>query len=461
MWIEVFVHKEKKGILDISKLASKRKLGFGKADKDHMLIKGETGEYTRLYDPLFPGMAMELKQDEATAELRLNFPAGSYDIDLFFLLTKDICETVGSKSFYIETVELSVEEAEELTEYYSDCSVEILKILSGQLRESKVTGLIIYTSFYPFVIGRKEADGFDNDIDKYALMINEAQRKEALYSRCWSFIGGDRNFCVYEVKPDARNILPVHPVPFLGRSMPRRCEYYVDVPGIAFFRYSDFMKHFRPSSEKYDGASVIITPDSNELEDMRHVCGVDVASGRESQFRSRGKFIDWSGYHYGKIIRKGLQTKELNCFNHIAAYLHWCYSKGLLNRSFLREYSDFADILNDRNIDLRVYLKYRVANSGAIGAEMFTAEGRRFTEYYYVFGDDGYPADVDSAALEFLGEEEYGTPEYKDEAYLFVPYTDEYRQMLFRRMDAALAKYRSLKAKQRRRDDRSYAIFDR
>lgn len=460
MWIEVFIHKEKKGIIGISELAAKRGLSYGRADKDHMLVRGETGEYTRLYDPLFPGMALELKQDEATAELRLNFPAGSYDIDLFFRLTKDICEAADSRSFYIETVELSVDEAEELTDYYTDCSSEILKILSGQLRESKVSGLIVYASVRPFVIGKREADDFDNDIDKFALMINEAQRKDALYSIAWSYIGGDRNFCVYEVAPGRKNILPVHPVPFLGRSMPRRCEYYVDVPGIAFFRYRDFMKHFRPDSERYDGASVIILPEKEELEDLRHVCGVDIASGRDSQFRSRGKFIDWNGYHYGKIIRKGLNTNELNCFNHIAAYIMWCYSKGLLNRSFLREYSDLGEVIRDRNIDLRIYLKYRVANSGALGAEMFTAEGRRFTDWYYVFGADGYPADVDLAALEYLGDDEYSSPQYKDEAYLFVPYCEEYLNILFGRMDKAWERYSRADRKERRRSEAAYGIFD-
>ena len=460
MWVEVFIHKEKKGIIDISELAAKRGRSFGRADKDHMLVKGETGEYTRLYDPLFPGMALELKQDDATAELRLNYPAGSYDIDLFFRLTVDVCEKAQSRSFYIETVELSVDEADELTDYYTESSEEILKILSGQLRDSKVSGLIVYASVFPFVIGKKEADRFDNDIDKYALMINESQRKDAVYSRFWSHIGGDRNFCVYEVIPGRKNIMPVYPVPFLGRSMPRKCEYFVDVPGIAFFRYRDFMKHFRTSSENYDGASVIILPDKDDLEEMRHVCGVDVATGRDSQFRSRGKFIDWNGYHYGKIVRKGLQTNELNCFNHIAVYLQWCHSKGLLNRSFLREYSDIGEVIRDRNIDLRIYLKYRVANSGALGPEMFTAEGQRFTEQYYVFGADGFPADVDRAALEYLGEEEYTSPQYKDEAYLFVPYCEEYQSILSGRIEKAWESFRSGHSKDRRRAETAFGIFD-
>jgi len=442
MWIEAFVHKNKKGLVDIEKIAAERRLRLGSTDRDRVLTDSLDAERIMIYDPLFPGMAIEFKQDDDTADVRLNFPAGSYDIELFFYIVRDISVASECENFFIETTELELDETESLIDYYIECSEEILKILTDQLKDRKVTGLIVLTSHYPFVIGSREADKVDNDLDKYALMINEAQRKKALYCRHWSYTGKNRNFCVYEVKPDLENILPLFPAPFLGRNMPRHCDYYVDVPGIAFFRYDVFMRNYREHSEPFDGASVIIKPTYESLYDLRFSDGTDIVSCRYSTLRSNGKFIDWGGYHYGKMIKKDLDADEMNCYSHIAVFMEWSMRNGILSGDFLEEYSDMRDFVNDTSMDLRVYLRYRVANSGALGEEMFTEEGRDFVRRYYVFGENGYPAAVDDVSKEILGEEQYSSSEYKDEAYLFTPYCERYRDLLFSKLDKAWEKFK-------------------
>ncbi len=443
MWIEAFIHKEKKGIIDIPALASGRGLSYGTLDRDRILVRDRTGERTVLFDRYFPGMAIDLKQDTDTAELRLNFPAGSYDIELYFDLIEDVCRQSGTETFYIEATDLGIDEKEFLIDYFVRCSEEILKILTSQLKEHSVTGLIVIGAVCPFVIGIRQAEEFDNDIDKYALMINNAQRTKAKYGRHWSYIGGYRNFCVYEAPAGEKTILPLHPVPYLGGSMPRRCEYYVDVPGVAFFKYDDFLREYRPDSERYDGASIIVQPQGQRLTDLRYRCGMDISTAMHTSFRSYGRFIDWGEYHYGKVRRKRLITDEINCYSQIAVYLEWCLRHGLLSDEFLSEYPDFEQAAADPDEDLREYVMNRIANGGALAPLMFNEQGRAFTESYYLFGNKGFPFDVDRTAEEILGHELYNCEEFKNEAYLFVPYDESYRRALSSKIDEAWEKFLS------------------
>ena len=441
MWIESFIHKEKKGLIDISALTLSRGLSYGTLDKDRVLIKDAVGERTVLYDKLFPGMAIDLKQDEDTAEIRLNYPAGSYDIWLYFDIIDEVCKLAATDTFYIEANEIGTGEIGELKEYFVDLSGEILQILTGQLEEKKVTGLIIIGSLNPYVIGLEQAHKIDNNVDNYALLISSAQRTKAVYGRHWSYIGGYRNICVYEASRTEKTILPLYPVPYLGSNMPRRCEYYVDVPGVAFFKYDEFIREFRDTAERYDGASIIIKPSEYHFDDMKHRLGVDLWSGDHSHMMNFGRFVDWGEYHYGKVRRKRLNTDELSCYSHIAIYLEWCYKHDLLSRSFMREYRDIAYVIEEDDIDLREYLRNHVANGGALGPLTFNDTGRDFTSKYYLFGRDGFASDVDRTALETFGKERYDSEEFKNEAYLFMEYNDEYKQALFKKIDKAWKRY--------------------
>jgi len=58
---------------------------------------------------------------------------------------------------------------------------------------------------------------------------------------------------------------------------------------------------------------------------------------------------------------------------------------------------------------------------------LFNQQGRAFAGYYYGEGDSPYyPADVDDNALRFFGPERYHSDEFQDEAYLFIPFDEDY-----------------------------------
>lgn len=73
----------------------------------------------------------------------------------------------------------------------------------------------------------------------------------------------------------------------------------------------------------------------------------------------------------------------------------------------------------------------------------FNDIGQDFARKYYVFSQCGYPADVDKYAEEYFGTEKYNSEEFQNEAYLFVPYDEEYYQGLSKSIDAAFEKYTS------------------
>ena len=107
----------------------------------------------------------------------------------------------------------------------------------------------------------------------------------------------------------------------------------------------------------------------------------------------------------------------------------------------MREYGDIDNVINGDDIDLREYLRNHVANGGALGPLTFNDKGRDFTSKYYLFGKDGFAADVDRTALETFGKEGYESPEFKNEAYLFMEYGEAYKQSLFKKIDRAWSRY--------------------
>lgn len=149
--------------------------------------------------------------------------------------------------------------------------------------------------------------------------------------------------------------------------------------------------------------------------------------------------------HSGKIEKKELDIPEINGANHISAFLHWMIDHDMINDEFLDHFDEeFAQIRNGE-LDVRDFLMRCLG--GELDTELFNDEGREFSGYYYNFYSDGdypcYPSDVDSMALDFFGEERYNCEEFQDEAYLFVPYGDEYYERMSAYIDKAYERFNS------------------
>lgn len=71
--------------------------------------------------------------------------------------------------------------------------------------------------------------------------------------------------------------------------------------------------------------------------------------------------------------------------------------------------------------------------------------GACFSNYYYNWDTDDsehfYPSDVDDYAEHYFGTERYNSEEFQDEAYMFVPFDEEYYQGLSKYIDRAFSDF--------------------
>ena len=141
--------------------------------------------------------------------------------------------------------------------------------------------------------------------------------------------------------------------------------------------------------------------------------------------------MDDASYHLESIEEKELPIDLINAYNHMAIYLRWCMEHDLMGEDFLKEYSEVAKQVkaDPANVDLREFIRDEL--DGCLFSVLFNQQGRAFAGYYYGEGDSPYyPADVDDNALRFFGPERYHSDEFQDEAYLFIPFDEDYYQAM-------------------------------
>ena len=141
--------------------------------------------------------------------------------------------------------------------------------------------------------------------------------------------------------------------------------------------------------------------------------------------------MDDASYHLESIEEKELPIAPINAYNHMAIYLRWCMEHDLMGEDFLKEYSEVAKQVkaDPASVDLREFIRDEL--DGCLFSVLFNHQGRAFAGYYYGEGDSPYyPADVDDNALCFFGPERYHSDEFQDEAYLFIPFDEDYYQAM-------------------------------
>ena len=141
--------------------------------------------------------------------------------------------------------------------------------------------------------------------------------------------------------------------------------------------------------------------------------------------------MDDASYHLESIEEKELPIDPINAYNHMAIYLRWCMEHDLMGEEFLAEYGDVVEKVktDPASVDLRAFIQNEL--DGCLFSVLFDQKGRAFAGYYYGEGDSPcYPADVDDNALRFFGPERYHSDEFQDEAYLFIPFDEDYYQAM-------------------------------
>lgn len=209
-----------------------------------------------------------------------------------------------------------------------------------------------------------------------------------------------------------------------------------------------------PSMEMVDFYQVIpLFPQEMEFKTLcgldgllRHLEGTDDAALMQrknpcvSEAEETAQLMDYGGWHADKIPEKQLPVELLAAYSHMAIYLRWCMERELMGSCFLEMYPHVVDgvLGNAEDLDLREFVRDDLY--GFLGQSLFSAQGAAFAAYYYNPDDaevHHFPSDVDDYALHYFGEEAYHSEKFQDEAYLFVPYDEEYYQGMKGYLDRA------------------------
>lgn len=161
------------------------------------------------------------------------------------------------------------------------------------------------------------------------------------------------------------------------------------------------------------------------------------------EFDPWGKAYDSGFIHSKKISAMGLDTDMSSGFNHLAVFLRWMAEHNLISQRLVSSYPSLVSTIARKDSDLRNIIRFSPKFGGELCEDHFTKVGQKFAKRFYNFRiPDGFPHCVDEFAEEYLGTEKYNCKEYKDEAYLFVPYNEEYYERLSKYIDDAWAVFR-------------------
>ena len=150
--------------------------------------------------------------------------------------------------------------------------------------------------------------------------------------------------------------------------------------------------------------------------------------------------MDDAAWHLETIQEKHLPVDEINAYNHMAIYLRWCMENDLMGEEFLEEYGEIVyQVQTDPgSVDLREFIRDEL--DGQLVGPMFNKRGRAFASYYYGAYSNGqetpfFPSDIDDYAIGVIGQERNYSDEIQDEAYLFIPFDENYYQAMTKVID--------------------------
>ena len=141
--------------------------------------------------------------------------------------------------------------------------------------------------------------------------------------------------------------------------------------------------------------------------------------------------MDDASWHLETIKEKALPVDEINACSHMAIYLRWCMEHDLMGEEFLAEYGEAVEKVkaDPASVDLREFIRDEL--DGQLAGPMFSKIGRAFASYYYGEPDSPYfPSDIDNYAISVIGQERNYSDEIQDEAYLFIPFDEDYYQAM-------------------------------
>lgn len=183
------------------------------------------------------------------------------------------------------------------------------------------------------------------------------------------------------------------------------------------------------------------------LEKMRnvsHIVDIDRPNTLEGYRSQKRPPIDSVNDHSRKIYEKKLPLDPINGCNHIAIFMRWCIEHDLVAPEFYRDCPEIIEgVKSGKKTDIREFILDFFGGDLEIYQLNFLGAG--FAHDYYNWDRDDaphfYPADVDDYAEHYFGTEKYNSEEFRDEAYMFVPFDEEYYQGMSKYIERAFLEF--------------------
>lgn len=426
MAIEVIIRKNTilNFNIDVKEIAQLKNLDYGCLKSNYVLERGKTANYTILYDAKKIGRGIEVSFEDGDIYFRLPLPSTNDEIKLFYSLVEATMLKLGVNSFERDGYIVEIDKIYDMVEFDQESSVQALNNMETHVNTNQIDYFTIFAALNPIYLGKNEFFEIGGDLDDFADFLNRMQQMDVYYvnSSCYKRSNGSI-FNISFVGVGYDIVFPIKPIKYDENID----SWYVMLPDDNAVKYDDFLNYVK-KDRYYDTNALII---NLKEEDIENLLKYTVSMEDSSYIKGRywGKTIDGIGNHLYKIKNMQLEVEELAALNHIAIFLRFMIDNGLVKQEVL----DLVPELNDKSLDLRLTMRESNLIRGRLRLYFFTDMGQAFINEFYKFNMDSldyYPSCVDDYALTTMGEEKYNSKEYQNEAYLFVPYDEAYREGL-------------------------------
>lgn len=412
--------KKNISVLEIARLQN---LSYGILDDNYCLIRNKVGKYTILYDDKCIGRGIEVSIEKSSIFLRIPLPTIVREIELLYSLIEGICKKFKIKDFYCDDERMTIDYAYHFIEKYKEISLNAILDIDNKIMVGEVEQFFIFGALNPIALGKNEMNEINRSLEGLEKVLDRLQRLDVYYASSAFYRRNDGSlFGVYFVDENIDMVIPIKPY-VLFSLKEEISSWYVMFPGDVSLLYEDFIKNVE--GEYYDNNHVIVSIDYDNMRKLTSLYSVDMITNERRENTYWGISLDNGFNHVNKIKNMELEIDELAGFNHLAIYLRWCMEHELLSKEVLE---GIPELIED-DIDLREVIRDNKVFNGCLKLGHFNEMGRAFSKEYYVFNKEDssfYPSCVDLYALDYFGSEKYNCKEFKDEAYLFVKYDEDY-----------------------------------
>ena len=443
--IKIQQNKHRQGEVSIPQIAALQNLSYGAMDVEYCMIFDKVGDsYTVLYDAKSVGRGFEVWFEDGGVCISLPLPNTETDIRNAYAVTEKICTIFNVDSFVCDDEFVTLQHIPQLIENNMNASLDALQRMEDELSGNIYQSFTVLAAMNPVNIGRAQLDEIGGTLEGFERFLHRLQQDNLFYATPKYYKLDDSTvFGLFFIGENVMAVVPEKPyVPF-GK-IDNLKGYYVRVPDGNEVPYSDFIAHATKMGT-YDANHIIVCLTEKDLAYFAHNCSVAIGAAEDKKVEGVywGKMIDNGRTHINKVKNMDLDTDGLNGLNHLAVFLRWCEGKSLLSDKLYEAVPKLKELCNDADFDLRTLIAENPAFNCCLRGDHFNKMGLYFVKDFYRFNTGkGFPACVDEYAEKVLGSERYNCAEYKNEAYLFVPYDEKYYKGLSKYIDKEWKKYK-------------------